>query len=661
MSPAAPRSLTESLRRWTAADFATLLHARPDLCTPAPGTVAELVTRMSTGGSTRHALQGLNAWQNVVAEALAALPDGASHKDLSALLGTRDELAVRRGIGDLRSRGLVWGSDGAVHLVAQARAAFGPWPAGLADGSVRPMTDAEVAAALDAAGEAVVPLLDQLVWGPPTGRVKNADREVTPETARTPMEVALAHGLLRPLDRDTVVMPREVAWYLRGHRLVRTLPSATAPELGGGHRRRADLIGRAGVGAAITALRDIEQLVSSLADLDVRLLRDGGLATKDLGAVVSLLRLPSAHPERTRAYAVLLVELAWASGLVNQVNGETLLPTPAFDQWLQSPAVERWSDLVRVWIDSPRWYAWSAAAKAHALGPDAAWRGAADLRRGLVGICATIEPGTVLAAETVGRAYAWHRPALASQVNLAELATQWWEEAGSLGLQALDAVTGLLAAALPGGTMPAELAEEFPEPVSELILQSDLTAVAPGPLEHRVGRTIRLLAAQESRGAGGVFRFSTASLRRAFDAGWTSDRVLGWLAEHSSTGVPQPLEYLVGDVARRHGRIRLGTVGSWLQTDDEAVIAQIMGHPEATGLGLRRLAPGVLVADAEADEVATLLREIGLSPAAEDSSGRLLTSPPVRRARPRTTDPVPGPPDPELVETLAADLARTTT
>lgn len=659
MSPAAPRSLAETLRSWKAADFAALLRTRPDLCIPPPRTVAELLGRMTTGGSTLHALHRLDAWQHVVAEALAALPDGSTRKDVGALLATSDELAVRRGIADLRARGLVWGAEGGLHLVAQARTAFGPWPGGLAEPSAHPMPEQEVAAALGAAGEVVTPLLEQLVWGPPTGRVKNADRRVTPETATTPMEVALAYGLLRPLDADTVLMPREVAWFLRGHRLVRVPPAATPPDLGTGHPRRADLIDRAGVGAAITVLRDIEQLVSSVDDLGLRLLRSGGLAAKDLGAVVSLLRLPSAHPQRSRAYAVLLVELAWASGLVNQVNSETLLPTAAFDQWLEQPAVQRWTGLVRVWLDTPRWYAWSARPKAHALGPDADWRGAVDLRRGLVSVCAEVAPGIVVGSDALAEAYAWHRPALASQVDLVELTTQWWEEAGALGLQALDAVTGLMAVALPDGRVPAELAEEFPEPVSELILQSDLTAVAPGPLAHEVGRTIRLLAAQESRGAGGVFRFSAGSLRRAFDAGWNGDRVLAWLAEHSSTGVPQPLEYLVGDVARRHGRIRLGTVGSWLQTDDEAVITQVLTDPEAGALGLRRLAPGVLVADAEADEVATLLHRIGLSPAAEDSAGNLLTSPPQPRARPRAVETLPGPPTPELIEALAAELAGT--
>ena len=64
---------------------------------------------------------------------------------------------------------------------------------------------------------------------------------------------------------------------------------------------------------------------------------------------------------------------------------------------------------------------------------------------------------------------------------------------------------------------------------------------------------LRLLADQESRGGGGVYRFSPGSVRRAFNAGWSREDVQTWIEQHSRTGVPQPLAYLVDDVARRHG------------------------------------------------------------------------------------------------------------
>jgi hypothetical protein len=105
-----------------------------------------------------------------------------------------------------------------------------------------------------------------------------------------------------------------------------------------------------------------------------------------------------------------------------------------------------------------------------------------------------------------------------------------------------------------------------------------------------------------------------------------------WLQRHSRTGVPQPLRYLIDDVARQHGSIRVGAATSYLRVEDPAQQAAIMASPEAGRLQLRPIAPGVLVAAADPDDVVTALRQLGLKPAAEDDQGRLLTTGPRRRA-----------------------------
>jgi Helicase conserved C-terminal domain len=74
--------------------------------------------------------------------------------------------------------------------------------------------------------------------------------------------------------------------------------------------------------------------------------------------------------------------------------------------------------------------------------------------------------------------------------------------------------------------------------VERFVIQTDLTAVTPGPLEHTVAADLRLLADQESRGGGGVYRFSATSLRRAFDQGWSASEVRVWLERHATTDVP---------------------------------------------------------------------------------------------------------------------------
>ena len=67
----------------------------------------------------------------------------------------------------------------------------------------------------------------------------------------------------------------------------------------------------------------------------------------------------------------------------------------------------------------------------------------------------------------------------------------------------------------------------------------------------------------ESRGTATVYRFGADSVRRALDAGTTADECT--LEEASPNGVPQPLSYLVRDVARRHGLVRVGRASSFLR------------------------------------------------------------------------------------------------
>ncbi len=191
----------------------------------------------------------------------------------------------------------------------------------------------------------------------------------------------------------------------------------------------------------------------------------------------------------------------------------------------------------------------------------------------------------------------------------------------------------------------------FPPPVERIVIQADLTAVAPGPLAYAMAQDLRLFADQESRGGGGVFRFSASSMRRAFDAGWSAEEIHRWLGEHSTTGVPQPLAYLVDDVQRRHGSMRVGPAGCYLRVTDEAQAALLLRHPSASTFGLRQIAPGILVAAVDEAELVTLLHDLGQTPAIEDASGTIVSAP----AAPRVSRPRPARSAPEL---SAAEIAE---
>ncbi|MEU6817606.1 helicase C-terminal domain-containing protein [Streptomyces sp. NPDC046860] len=213
------------------------------------------------------------------------------------------------------------------------------------------------------------------------------------------------------------------------------------------------------------------------------------------------------------------------------------------------------------------------------------------------------------------------------------------------------------------------LAPLLPEPLDHVLLQADLTAVAPGPLLRPLAETLGVLADVESKGGATVYRFTPASVRRALDAGQTAADLHAFLAQHSRTPVPQPLAYLIDDVARRHGHLRVGVASAYVRCDDDAVLNEIIADKRAAALRLRRLAPTVLAAPCDPGTLLEGLRALGYAPAAESSQGDvLITRADAHRTPPRTApEPVPeGPPSPDSVLLTAAvrairagDLAAT--
>ncbi len=209
----------------------------------------------------------------------------------------------------------------------------------------------------------------------------------------------------------------------------------------------------------------------------------------------------------------------------------------------------------------------------------------------------------------------------------------------------------------------------LPEPLDHVLLQADLTAVAPGPLERPLADTLGVLADVESKGGATVYRFTPGSVRRALDAGRSASDLHAFLTAHSRTPVPQPLSYLIDDVARRHGHLRIGAASAYVRCDDDALLNEILADKRSQGLRLRRLAPTVLAAQADPAALLEGLRSMGFAPAAESAEGDvLITRAHAHRTPPRAApEPVPdGPPVPDATLLGAAirairagDLAST--
>ena len=123
-------------------------------------------------------------------------------------------------------------------------------------------------------------------------------------------------------------------------------------------------------------------------------------------------------------------------------------------------------------------------------------------------------------------------------------------------------------------------------------------------------------------------------MRRALDIGWTATELHEFLASVSRTPVPQALAYLVDDTARTFGTVRVGHAEAYLRADDETALTELLHHPGAAGLGLRRLAPTVLISSTHVDVLLPRLRDLGAAPVVEAADGTVhVARPDQRRAR----------------------------
>ncbi|MFF4659497.1 helicase-associated domain-containing protein [Streptomyces sp. NPDC001381] len=788
----APRSLAEALRARDDASLAALLRSRPDLITPVPTDLTQLATRAGTRASVVRALERLDRFALQTAEALAVAGDPASYDELLGLMAgdARDpevSAALPAALAALREQALVWGADDRLRLVRTARELLAPSPqhpsptglgpsvreatAGMSPGRIQeivataglPSTHDSVSAVealtslfthrrrmkklLSEAPAESLDVLERLVWGPPYGQVTH---DPAPR-----LRWLLDRGLLLPTAPGTVVLPREVALHLRAGRAHRT-PEPLPPAVEPAATHPPQVVDATAAGQAYTALATVEELLKEWDEGGPAVLRAGGLSVRDLKRTAVALDLPE-------PVAAFWVELAYAAGLIASDGeaDERYAPTPAYDEWLERPAAERWVQLAEAWLAATRTSGVVGGRDAKeralsALGPGLDRSAAPEVRHRVLALLAGLPEGAAPDAEAVLARLRWERPlrgpqgtptaqstqstpgtqgtqaahgaqntpgttqtTQASQLSQASqgaddlrsrLARWTLTEAELLGVTGRGALSAQGRALIgapaadrrprkepegPGDKLPVHhhrtsaplaplsppeqaaaaaaaarlLAPLLPEPLDHVLLQADLTAVAPGPLRRPLAEVLDVLADVESKGGATVYRFTPASVRRALDAGRSASDLHAFLAEHSRTPVPQPLAYLIDDVARRHGHLRVGAASSYVRCDDDTVLNEILADKRAGALRLRRLAPTVLAAQADPGTLLEGLRAMGYAPAAESAEGDvLITRAHAHRTPPRTApEPVPdGPPVPDATLLTAAvrairagDLAST--
>jgi hypothetical protein len=190
------------------------------------------------------------------------------------------------------------------------------------------------------------------------------------------------------------------------------------------------------------------------------------------------------------------------------------------------------------------------------------------------------------------------------------------DEARMLGLVAHGAATPLLKALLAGdrSEVVALAQAMLPAAAGEARFGSDLTAVVTGPPTGELSALLDSCADRESRGGAVTWRFTTASVRRALDAGLSAQELQDRLEAVAASGLPQPLTYLLADVGRRHGSLRVAPADAVIRSQDEALLAEAVADRKLRKLGLRLVAPTVAVSSVGDEETITALRAAGYLP-----------------------------------------------
>lgn len=454
-----------------------------------------------------------------------------------------------------------------------------------------------------------------------------------------PVDWLLARGLLVPLDAAHVELPHSVGVSLRGGFVIEKFAlTPPVPRLGS---TTAALRRNAALGAIAETLRLVGELLYAIREQPLVTLRSGGVGVRELKRLADALRL-ELHD------AGVLAELCALSGLIRLDVDNSAWVQPAQLEWLTLPRQEQWLWLVNAWLASerapslvgqpingqavvPALHRGAAGNTINALSAEAQRPDAPIVRKRILEILAELAAeaaaadgqAPVLDAAAVLERADWAQPRMARRFSsliggiLAEA-----EMLGLIGSGALSQIGAAIAAERPDEAMGI-LGEHLPAALNHVLLQADLTAVAPGYLAPELTEKLLTMADAEGQGPATIYRFSVSSVRRALDAGQDAQAMLEFLGLHSATAIPQPLKYLIEDTASRHARLRVGSAASFIQSDDETALLELLNTPGASTLGLVRIAPTVLITRAAPRETAQVLRHLGLAPAVEETEAGL--------------------------------------
>ncbi len=342
-------------------------------------------------------------------------------------------------------------------------------------------------------------------------------------------------------------------------------------------------------------------------------LKAGGIGARELAKVAKRL---GADVKDVRV----TLELAVRLRLLEKNRAGNLTTSANFAEWRRGAPAQRAADLVATWFamafapSNDRDYEDKSLP---ALALSAYGSGTARALRGLaLRHVDRLDDGVgVTGVETLVQAIEWRIPLIATDPYALDL-TATWVEAQRFGVVAHGRLSEVGVALLEGG--PAELVDALtgmlPAVQRTALFGSDLTVVVPGSPDPAVVDLLDAMAVREGRGVASTWRVTPESVRGALDDGYDAAALAAGLRGFAESDLPQALEYLLQDVGKRHGHVKVGPAGAVVQSEDSGLLSEVEVNRGLRGLGLRRIAPTVLLAEAPVAQVVAGLRAAGYLP-----------------------------------------------
>ena len=341
--------------------------------------------------------------------------------------------------------------------------------------------------------------------------------------------------------------------------------------------------------AGVGAFETVQALTELVIELEHRYVPEVGRG--EVG-VVELRRLAN-FLGREVDYARSLYSLAQIAGLV-VLHQKRWRVGKEYSVWLESEPAKRWLSLASNWLKL--------------LGPESAKELAGETN-----LTQAIVKNFPLANQGI----ASH---MANLVSLAEL----------IGLTANNQVASWYKPLMQGEFATAQklIAKALPSVQNKLILQADLTLISTGPLDTKTELTLRRFVDIEKIGVASSYRMSALSLSYGMETGLSETDIRTFLLELTGKDLPQPVDYLIRETAKRFGRLSLRQVaqGTVLESKDKVLLTAILNDSELKALSFKVDTENTLITNFDQELVYYQMRENKYPAVALNKDGQIITS-----------------------------------